>query len=59
MIDGVQAVFAVAATIAIAGLLVVLALREAPLSARRPQEKAPPQQTGGESRARSQPLTAA
>jgi EmrB/QacA subfamily drug resistance transporter len=51
VIDGVQAVFAVAAPIAIAGLLVVLALREAPLSSRGPQQKTQPRQPGGESRA--------
>jgi MFS family permease len=51
VIDGVQAVFAVAAPIAIAGLLVVLALREVPLSSRGPQQKAQPRQPGGESHA--------
>jgi MFS family permease len=51
VIDGVQAVFAVAALIAIAGLLVVLALKETPLSSRGPQEKAQPGELGGESHA--------
>jgi EmrB/QacA subfamily drug resistance transporter len=49
VIDGVQAVFAVAAPIALAGLLVVLALKEVPLSSRTPQEKT--LQPGGESHA--------
>jgi EmrB/QacA subfamily drug resistance transporter len=51
VIDGVQIVFAVAAAIAAAGMVVVLALREAPLSSRGPQEKTQTQQPGGESHA--------
>jgi MFS family permease len=51
VIDGVQIVFAVAAAIAAAGMVVVLALREAPLSSRGPQEKTEAQQPGGESHA--------
>ena len=43
VIDAVQGVFAVAALIALAGLLVVLALKEVPLSSRGPQEEPPPQ----------------
>jgi predicted MFS family arabinose efflux permease len=51
VIDSVQIVFAVAAAIAAAGMVVVLALREAPLSSRGPQEKTQTQQPGGESHA--------
>jgi EmrB/QacA subfamily drug resistance transporter len=51
VIDGVRAVFAVAAPIALAGLLVVLALKEVPLSSRGPQEKAQPRLPGGENHA--------
>lgn len=47
VIDGVQAVFAVAAPIALAGLVVVLALKEVPLSAGRPQAKPQPQRRPG------------
>ena len=43
VIGGVQGVFAVAALIALAGLLVVLALKEVPLSSRGPKEEPPPQ----------------
>src|SRR5262249_1711155 len=46
VIDGVQAVFAVAAPIALAGLLVVLALKEVPLSWGGPREQAQPQRPG-------------
>jgi EmrB/QacA subfamily drug resistance transporter len=48
VIDGVQAVFALAAPIALAGLLVVLALKETPLSSRSPQERPQPQRPGAE-----------
>jgi MFS family permease len=50
VIDGVQAVFAVAAPIALAGLLVVLALKEVPLRSRGSQEEPQPQpcQSGAE-----------
>jgi EmrB/QacA subfamily drug resistance transporter len=50
VIDGVQAVFAMAATIALAGLLVVLALKEVPLRSRGSQEEPQPQpcQSGAE-----------
>jgi EmrB/QacA subfamily drug resistance transporter len=53
VIDGVQAVFAVAAPIALAGLLVVLALREVPLRSRGSQAEPQPQrcQSGPESHA--------
>jgi EmrB/QacA subfamily drug resistance transporter len=51
VIAGVQAVFAVAAPIALAGLLVVLALKEVPLSSRGPQASARPGERGGESHA--------
>jgi EmrB/QacA subfamily drug resistance transporter len=48
VIDGAQAVLAVAAPIALAGLVVVLALKEVPLSSRGPQERAQPRPAGGE-----------
>ncbi len=50
VIDGVQAVFAVGAPIALAGLLVVLALKEVPLRSRGSQEEPQPQpgQSGAE-----------
>jgi EmrB/QacA subfamily drug resistance transporter len=51
VVDGVQAVFAVAAPIALAGLLVVLALKEVPLSSRRPQERPQPRPQRDESHA--------
>jgi hypothetical protein len=51
VIDGVQAVFAVAATIALAGLVIVLALKEVPLSSRSPREDAQSRLPGGESHA--------
>jgi hypothetical protein len=51
VVAGVHAVFAVAALIAIAGLLVVLALKETPLSSRGPQERAQTRELGGESHA--------
>jgi MFS family permease len=51
VIDGVQAVFAVAALTALAGLLVVLALKETPLSSGAPQGEAPTRQLEGESHA--------
>jgi hypothetical protein len=44
VIDGAQAVFAVAAPIALAGLLVVLALKEIPMRSPEPHEKPQPRQ---------------
>jgi EmrB/QacA subfamily drug resistance transporter len=51
VIDGVQVVFAAAALIAVAGLLVVLALKEAPLRSQGPRENATTKRSGGESHA--------
>src|SRR5262249_59407824 len=48
VIDGVQAVFAVAAAVAVAGLLVVLALKEGPLRSRGARDSAQPPQTAGD-----------
>jgi EmrB/QacA subfamily drug resistance transporter len=48
VIGGVQAVFVVAAGIAVAGLLIVLALKETPLSSEAPRQTQQPPQPGSE-----------
>ena len=51
VIDGVRVVFGVAALTALAGLLIVIALKETPLRSGAPQDEKPPRQVGGESHA--------